>query len=87
MEYTLYILHADTLNKFYIGYTSGSLEERIRKHSSNHKGFTSHSKDWQLAYKEKFEKKTTGIQHEKEIKNWKSSMKIKTLINSAKSVK
>ena len=87
MEYTLYILHSDTLNKFYIGYTSGSLEERIRKHSSNHKGFTAHAKDWQLAYHEKFENKTTAILREKEIKNWKSSIKIKTLINSAKFVK
>ena len=87
MEYTLYILYSVTLNKFYIGFTSGSLEERMRRHSSDHKCYTSHTKDWQLVYQEKFENKTTAILREKEIKNWKSSIKIKTLINSAKSVK
>lgn len=51
----VYILHAATKNKFYIGCTSDDLQERIRKHNSNNKGFTRNVNDWVLSYSEAFE--------------------------------
>ncbi|RLD36252.1 MAG: hypothetical protein DRI74_09440 [Bacteroidetes bacterium] len=39
MKFYFYILHSQKLNKYYIGSTQ-NLEERLRKHNSNHKGFT-----------------------------------------------
>ena len=45
-------------DQYYIGHTGEKIEERIRKHLSNHKGFTSHFKVCQLKYKESFETKS-----------------------------
>ena len=40
---------------------SDDLEERIRKHNSNHKGFTGIVNDWGLTYSEVFELKAEII--------------------------
>ena len=37
MAYT-YILYSKTLDKFYIGHTSMSVEERLTKHLQKHQG-------------------------------------------------
>lgn len=76
----LYILHSKSLDKFYIGHTCEEIKERIRKHLSNHKGFTAKSKDWMLVYSEDFRSKSEAYAREKEIKNWKSKKKVKRLI-------
>ena len=78
-----YILFSQIRNRFYIGYTSDSLAERIRKHNSNHQGFTGKVGDWELKYFEPFETKEQASKREKEIKAWKSRIKIEKLINSA----
>jgi putative endonuclease len=43
--YNIYILYSKTLDKFYVGSTSESIVERMKKHSTNHKGFTGKAKD------------------------------------------
>jgi len=83
MRYTLYILYSQTLDRYYVGYTSDELVQRLRRHLSNHNGFTAKAKDWKVVYKEEFSDKSGAIKREKEIKNWKSKSKIKILINSA----
>ncbi|MGE8553535.1 MAG: GIY-YIG nuclease family protein [Chryseobacterium jejuense] len=40
-----YILYSESLEKYYIGHSCDDLQERLRKHLSNHKGFTSKAKD------------------------------------------
>ena len=47
--YHFYILYSEALDKYYTGHTS-DLEERIRKHNRNHKGFTGQSNDWVVVY-------------------------------------
>ena len=79
MCYT-YILYSETLDKFYIGHTCENLDERLRKHLSNHKGFTANIKDWKIIYFETFENKSLAYKRELEIKSWKSKTKIKKLI-------
>jgi putative endonuclease len=39
MNYFLYILFSEKLNGYYVGYTD-NLEEILRKHLTNHKGYT-----------------------------------------------
>ena len=78
----VYILFSETKNKFYIGCTSDELQERTRKHNSNHKGFTGNVNDWVLCYVEEFDLKTDALAREKEIKKWKSRKKIEELIKS-----
>jgi len=52
----------------------------LRKHLSNHKGFTSKAKDWMIVYHENYDSKSDAYKREKEIKAWKSKSKIKALI-------
>ena len=80
--YLVYILYSETLNRYYVGMTGDSIEERIRRHNSNHKGFTSKANDWQLKYSESYNSKTSALDREKEIKSMKSRIYIEKLINS-----
>jgi putative endonuclease len=78
----LYILFSISKNKYYVGSTGDTLEERIRKHNSNHKGFTGGIGDWELKYSEKYSSKTEALKRENEIKKWKSRKLIEKLITS-----
>ena len=78
-----YIIYSESLDKFYIGHTCESLDERLRKHLSQHKGYTSKVKDWKIIYSEIFENKSDAYKKELEIKSWKSKTKIKKLIENS----
>ncbi|MCL1664130.1 GIY-YIG nuclease family protein [Elizabethkingia ursingii] len=78
-----YILYSSTLDQSYIGHCSEELNERLRKHLSNHKGFTSRPKDWVIAYSETFNDKSSAYKREREIKAWKNKKKIEELIKSS----
>jgi putative endonuclease len=78
----LYILYSSFRDKFYIGFTGDDLFERLRKHNSDHKGFTGGAGDWEIVYKEEYELKQEASKREKEIKNWKSRKMIERLIGS-----
>ncbi|MBL7882444.1 MAG: GIY-YIG nuclease family protein [Bacteroidia bacterium] len=82
MKFTVYIIFSITKNNFYVGYTSDILEERVRKHNTNHKGFTGGIGDWELKYSEIYSTKEEAIRREKQIKNWKSKRMIEKLIQS-----
>jgi putative endonuclease len=82
MPYTCYILYSKTLDKFYIGYTADNLSDRVRKHLSDHDGFTGKAKDWIISYAEVFETKSEAYKREREIKSWKSARRIQELITS-----
>jgi len=83
MQVFVYILHSPTKNKYYVGCTSDGLQERIRKHNTNHSGFTGGHGDWGLKYFEAFNSKTNALKRESEIKKWKSRKLIEKLINKA----
>jgi putative endonuclease len=84
MEFTTYILFSKNVNKYYIGFTGDILIERLRKHNSNHIGFTGKFNDWEIVYVEVFAEKQNAMLREKEIKNWKSRKKIEQLIQKKK---
>ena len=81
MFYT-YILFSLKRAKYYVGHTGDSLDDRLRKHNSNHKGFTGNTGDWKIVYHETFNSKAEAFDREKQIKNWKSSKRIAQLIQS-----
>ena len=85
MSYNMYILFSVIKNRYYVGYTGDDLTERIRKHNTNHKGFTGKTGDWVLKYHEAFETKAAAMKREVEIKSWKSRKLIERLIGSAHS--
>jgi len=77
----LYILKSEKINSYYVG-VSSDVEERLKRHLSNHNGYTAKTKDWIIAYTESFETKTEALKREKQIKNWKSKLMIQKLIGS-----
>ncbi len=82
MDYYTYILYSKDLDKYYIGYTSTSVEERLKKHNTSHKGFTGRSNDWKVVYSERFETKREAYARERQIKSKKSRTYIEQLIAS-----
>ena len=82
MRFKLYILYSGSLDKYYVGSTGDLIEERIRKHNSNHSGFTGKRNDWKLVYKEEYADKSAVLKREREIKGWKSRKRIELLIRS-----
>jgi len=79
---TVYILHSESLDKFYIGHTEDEVESRLKKHLTNHRGFTSKVKDWRIVYTEKFENKSLAYARERQVKSWKSRQRIVQLVGS-----
>ena len=80
VKFYVYILYSTQKNLYYIGFTGDSIAERIRKHNSNHKGFTGNIGDWHLVYLEEFQSKTDATVRQKQIKNWKSRKAVEKLI-------
>jgi len=78
--YHLYILYSPIKDKYYIGSTSDELSQRLRRHNSNHKGFTGQASDWQIVYTETFPEKSLALKRELEIKAWKSRKRVEQLI-------
>jgi len=76
----MYILYSKSINKYYIGITS-NLVNRIKKHNSNHKGFTGKTNDWEVVYSENYDSKKEAKCREDQIKSWKSKDAIERLIN------
>ncbi|MBI1838595.1 MAG: GIY-YIG nuclease family protein [Flavobacteriia bacterium] len=68
------------MNKYYIGSTA-DIEQRIKKHNTNHKGFTGGIGDWKIVFIEIFQTKSESTQREIQIKKWKSRSMIEKLIN------
>ena len=77
--YYCYILHSEILDKYYVGHTS-DLESRLKKHLTNHNGFTGTVSDWRIVYYEKYDTKTAAYSRERYIKKQKSRKYIESLI-------
>ena len=84
MTFYVYILYSASIDTFYVGHTGQAISERIRKHLSSHKGFTSKAKDWKLYYHEEFTSKSLAYRREMEIKRKKSRKYIMELKFPAK---
>ena len=78
----LYILHSATLDKFYIGHTEQTVEQRLSKHLGDHHAWTSRAKDWRIAYREEHSNKASAMQREREVKGWKKPSRIEALCSS-----
>ncbi len=79
MNYTVYILFSETKNKYYIGFTA-DLTGRLLRHNQKSKGFTENVNDWKIVYTEFYETKEEALKREKQLKSWKSRIKVELLI-------
>ena len=59
------------------------MEERLRKHLSDHDGYTSKAKDWEVVFVREFEEKKDALAFERKIKGWKSRKMIEHLLPGA----
>ncbi len=75
-----YILYSPDRDRFYVSYTCDDLNNRLRKHNSNHKGFTGKN-NWEIVYYEEFDSKTEALAREREVNKWKSRKRIEALID------
>ena len=78
-KYYFYIIYSQQLDKYYVGHTS-NLDERLKKHNTNHKGFTGKVNDWAVVYIEIYSTKELAYAREREVKKWKSKLRITKLI-------
>ena len=83
MKYSVYILFSAQLDRYYIGHTGEPIAERLKKHLSDHSGYTSKAKDWTVVWIEAYERKQDAYARELEIKSKKSKKYIQNLISSA----
>jgi len=81
--YSFYILYSKETDRYYIGHTS-NLVERLRKHNSNHKGFTGRAQDWKIVYTEDFSDKKEAYFRERQVKSWKSRKAIDKLVSKSR---
>lgn len=82
MAFFVYILYSEELDKYYIGVTA-DVEERLRKHLSNHKGYTGKAADWSVRLTEHYPDRTAALKREKQLKGWKNRLRIEELIQKS----
>ncbi|MDX1752889.1 MAG: GIY-YIG nuclease family protein [Salinimicrobium sediminis] len=82
MIFHIYIFYSANLDRYYVGHTGSSLDERLKKHLSHHRGFTAKTKDWKIVYTEKYATKSAAYKRELEIKARKSQKYIEQLVHS-----
>ncbi|TBO40085.1 GIY-YIG nuclease family protein [Pedobacter kyonggii] len=80
MFYT-YILFSKISDKYYIGSTINP-NGTVKKHNTNHSGFTGHTGDWFIVWFEIFDNLRDARIKESQIKKWKSRVMIEKLIAS-----
>jgi len=56
------------------------MNERLRRHLSNYKGFTARATDWKIVFSEEYSGIDQARRREKQIKGWKSRNMIQKLI-------
>ena len=66
--FTVYILYSEIVKKYYTGFTSLLLEERLSYHNYKNSGFTGKADDWIVVYNEEFSSKKEAMTREKQIK-------------------
>lgn len=80
MEHYVYILHSESLNKHYVGYTS-DISKRIELHLDSAKNkFTYRANDWKLMHTIECCCKSQALGIEQHIKSMKSKTYIMNLM-------
>ena len=69
--FTVYVLHSQSFDKIYIGFTS-DIEKRLFAHNHiSNKGWTKSFKPWKVVYTEEFAKKEDAMLRESQLKTSK----------------
>ena len=66
--YTTYILFSDAIQRYYTGYTSQDVDDRLYQHNINYKGFTGKTNDWKVVFTQLFDEKSSALKLESKLK-------------------
>ena len=73
--FTVYVLYSENHSKIYIGQTS-NLIERFVSHNKLGNDWTARYRPWKVVYCEYFEKRTSALKREKQLKSQKGRERI-----------
>ena len=82
MPHICYILHSNELDRYYTGYTSKTVKDRVQRHLSGYYDntkFTHNADDWIIFLEIKCEKACEATKIEAHIKRMKSKIYIENL--------
>jgi putative endonuclease len=79
LKYWVYILKSEVTGKYYIGST-GDINDRLRRHNSGRSKYTKSGIPWKLVYTEAFNEQRAAVARERQLKSWKSRIRIEELI-------
>ncbi len=79
MAHFVYILHSESIDKYYIGSCS-NIDERLVRHNAGATISTKSGRPWKLMYHEKLCSKSEAIKRENYLKRMKSRIYIESLI-------
>lgn len=80
--YHTYILYSKSIDRYYTGYTSVGVKQRLKRHNTEAVPSTQFGTPWVIKYCKAFETKTEAIKWENVIKRQKSRDFIEQLIRS-----
>jgi putative endonuclease len=80
-SFVCYIIYSSDLDKYYVGHTA-DMNTRIKKHLTQHKGYTATAKDWKIVFLKSFKTKNSAYEFERKIKKMKSKKYIEKIIQS-----
>ena len=84
MSASCYILYSKSLNRFYVGATNETIEQRLKKHNNHSYGrhrYTSRASDWEVFLNIAAMNYAHAIRMERKIKSMKSKIFIQNLKN------
>ncbi|MBL1215419.1 MAG: GIY-YIG nuclease family protein [Ignavibacteriae bacterium] len=73
-EFTVYIIHSQSTDRYYIGHTS-NLQDRLKRHNKNRSKYTKGKGPWNLVETLIFNSKKEAYQMELKLKRMKNSKK------------
>ena len=79
-KFYMYILHSETLDRYYIG-SSADYEKRLIRHNAGATPSTKPGRPWKVVYTEEFSSRSEAIKRENYIKRMKSKVYIKSLVD------
>jgi len=77
-----YILQSQKSGRFYVGHAE-DLAQRKQDHDRGHVVATRNKGPWTIVYTESFPTRPAAANREREIKSWKSAIRIRELIESS----
>jgi putative endonuclease len=81
MPYTVYILHSNSSQCYYIGYTA-DIGRRLEEHNTNQSRYTSRKGPCALVYSETYDLKSDAIRRERFLKKQRNHAFYQRLIDS-----